>query len=66
MLRVLGSEGTEEAGDRQQGTHARVIYDPIVQPHVMMFTVVCPDGPPLMASHQKNKRTHVTASRRAL
>jgi len=52
--------------DRQQDTRARVIYNPVVQPHVMMFTLVCPNGPPLMASHQKSIRKHVTASWRAL
>ena len=58
--------GTEEMDDRQQEVRARVIYKPIVQSHVTMFTLVCPYGPRLTAAHQKNGPMHVTASWRAL
>jgi hypothetical protein len=41
VLKALREEKAEEMDDRQRVTRTRVIYDPIVQPHVMMFTLVC-------------------------
>ena len=57
MLKVLEEGAAEEMDDRQRVTRARVIYDPIVQPHVTMFTLVCSSGPSLTASHQKNNES---------